>query len=143
MEWIQCINLCARKCSAGFFRSNTRPHPPRRSRYNRCAVLFYSSDGTLNLGHHLDRENRPHIQGRWWAGMVSVCVCVCGMGRGVRNWFPYSAWRGEPNKANLSTEHSSNRFLFLFFFTILLLLLTSRIHCISTSSSSDLIQESK
>lgn len=71
------------------------PHPPHPSRCNLFALVFYSSDGTLNLGHHLDRENRPHIQGRWLAGMMWVY-----WGGGC-NWFPDSALRGNQVKLSL------------------------------------------
>lgn len=92
------------------FRSNWHPHPPHPSWYNRYALLFYSSDGTLNLGHHLDRENRPHIQGRWWAGIVCVCV-----GWGVCNWFPDSALRGNQIKLTFQAITLLTVFLILSF----------------------------
>ena len=72
-------------------------------------ILFYSSDGTLNLGHHLDRENRPHIQGRWWAGM---CVCVCVWVGGVVTGFPDSALRG--NQVKLSPSFQAQALLTVF-----------------------------
>lgn len=110
---------------ASFFRSITRPHPLRR-------ILFYSSDRTLNLGHHLDRENRPHIRG-WWAATLWVCVCVCGMWRRVVTGFLILP--GAENQIKLTFQPNALPTIF-FFQCKMLLPLTSRIQRLLASPAS-------
>lgn len=107
--WKDWLSICVRgNALPVFFRSVTRPHPLRR-------ILFYSSDGTLNLGHHLDRENRPHIRGRWWWGAAWwVCESVCGMRRRVVTGFLILP--GGENQIKLTFQpNAPPTIIFLFF----------------------------
>lgn len=69
--------------------------------------LFYSCEGTLNLGRHLDRENRPLIQRGWWAGRVWDSGFLILPSGGEQLWLSLPSQASPLIATSLKMPHSS------------------------------------